>query len=303
MTTSATVDDFIRRAARALRERGVEAPQREGRLLVCEALSVDASEAIAGGDASLEGAALDRCEALLERRLSGEPLSRIRGWREFYGRRFRISPDVLDPRADTEALVAVALDMAPPGGRVLDLGCGSGCILGSLLAERPDLSGVGVDISAAALAIARHNLERLGVDGRARLVEGDFRVLPAAESGRGPAGFDIVVSNPPYIASAQIGELEAGVREHDPLIALDGGEDGLDAYRSIIARAGDWLGVSGALILEVGFGQAADVLRLAEAAHLAFVRVESDLSGVERVVAVRLTKRGAGVPGRANSLG
>ncbi len=158
-------------------------------------------------------------------------MSRILGEREFYGRIFSVTPDVLDPRPDTETLIDAALKLMPPSARLLDLGTGSGVIMVTLLAERPDASGVAVDLSPSALAVARANAERNGVAARLTLHSGEW-FEPV-----GDERFDLILSNPPYVPEAEIEGLAPDVREHDPRLALAGGPDGLEAYRAIAAGA------------------------------------------------------------------
>lgn len=279
--------DVLRDAAGRLREAGVEQAQREARLILADALGVSSSEVILREQDEIDDRSLAHFEAVVKRRAGGEPLSRIRGWREFYGRRFRVSPAVLDPRPDTELLVEAALERLPAGGCVLDLGTGSGCILISILAERAGASGAGVDLSAGALEIARANALDLGVWDRALFVEGGWDA--AVPLGR----FDVVVSNPPYIPSADIPGLDRDVREHDPALALDGGPDGLAPYRAICAVSGDILAPGGWLLMEVGAGQADDVLEIAAKAGLAAIGALEDINGIRRVVVSGLS---AGAP-------
>jgi release factor glutamine methyltransferase len=286
MSLHCTWREILSEARERLTAVGVEAPLREARLLLGDALGIDGAGLIAREADAIDTAGLDAFEARMRRRLAGEPISRIRGWREFYGRRFAISPDVLDPRPETELLVEEGQARLPRGGRVLDLGTGSGCILVSLLAERPDATGVGVDISPAALAVAAGNAQALGVADRATFIEGGWAAgrpagLAAGWSGGG-AGFDLVLSNPPYVAEAELAGLAVEVRDHDPHLALVGGVDGLDPYRAILAelpgmlKPGGWLGV------EFGATQAASVSALMTGAGLEAVEVMADLAGLDR---------------------
>ncbi len=273
--------DHLRSAAARLRAAGVEGPARDARLLLGDVLGIDAGAVLAIEDQPADPGKAALFEASVARRAAGEPVSRIRGWRAFYGRRFRVTPAVLDPRPDTEILVEAALERLPKGGRVLDLGTGSGCILISLLAERADAAGAGVDLSPDALEIARGNALDLGVWDRALFVEGSWQA--AIPLGR----FDIVVSNPPYIPAGDVPGLDREVREHDPVLALAGGEDGLDTYRAICALAGDLLVPGGWLLMEAGAGQAGDILDIAGSAGLAAIGALEDLVGIRRVVLVR----------------
>jgi release factor glutamine methyltransferase len=227
------------------------------------------------------GPALALLRSHVRRRLDREPVSRILGRREFWGLDLAISPAVLDPRADTEGLVGAVIDAL--GGRrdaplrLLDLGTGSGAILCALLHEFPSALGIGVDRSPAACRIAADNLQRLGLGGRAAIVCGSW---VDSIDGR----FDGIVSNPPYIPHADIARLERDVREHDPIAALDGGEDGLDPYRAIVPQLGRLLGPGGVVAFECGWDQGARVAALLETVAVQGVSVYRDLAGHCRVV-------------------
>jgi release factor glutamine methyltransferase len=293
MSLHCTWADLMRDAAARLKAAGIEQPQRDARLLLAHALNVEPSGVIVREQDAADGARLADFEAAISRRLAGEPVSRIRGWRDFHGLRLAISEAVLDPRPDTETLVEAAIARLPPGGRLLDLGTGSGCILLSVLAVRPDASGAGVDVSPAALEVARRNALDLGLWDRGLFLEGGWDA--AARLGR----FEVVVSNPPYIPSGELATLDREVREFDPRLALDGGADGLDAYRAITALAPELLTPGGHLLLEVGRGQADAVLGLAEANRLLPMGALEDLAGIRRVVAARLPLGGAtSAPGK-----
>lgn len=265
--------DMAREAAERLRAAGIEGATRDARLLLSDALGVDQAGLIAREMDAIDGALLAEFEVRVKRRLAGEPVSRIRGWREFYGRRFIVTPEVLDPRPETELLVEEGVKLLPKGGRVADLGTGSGCILVSVLAERSDVSGVGVDISAAALVVASRNADALGVGERAAFVEGSW------SAAAGP--FDLVLSNPPYIADAEFDGLAKDVRAYDPRLALTLG-DGLVAYRQILGALPAMLRPAGWLGVEFGLGQAPAVTGLMAAAGLQDVEVFRDLAGIER---------------------
>ncbi|MEZ5937239.1 MAG: peptide chain release factor N(5)-glutamine methyltransferase [Hyphomonadaceae bacterium] len=284
MSLHCTWRDVMREAAQRLSAGGVENAPREARLLLAHALGVDPVEVIGRDMDAVDGAALTVFEDAVTRRLSGEPVSRIRGWKEFYGRRFEVSDAVLDPRPETELLVEFATKHLPPGGRLLDLGTGSGAIICSVLAERPDVQGVGVDLSPAALAMASRNAERLGVGERAVFVAGGWDAAP------GP--FDIVVSNPPYIPSSEIAGLDREVREHDPLLALDGGPDGLAPYRAIAGLAGALLVPGGRLAVEIGAGQADAVSTLFVGAGLTLIARTADLAGHLRMISAQTGETG-----------
>lgn len=278
MTLNCTWREMMREASQRLAAAGVENAPRDARLLLAHALEVEPVEVIMREMDAIDPVALIQYEALVQRRLAGEPVSRIRGWREFYGRKFTVTADVLDPRPETELLVEQGLKRLPPAGHVLDLGVGSGCILVSVLAERADAAGVGVDISPAALAIAQQNATALGVASRASFIEGGWDSM--VEAGADP--FELVVSNPPYIAEADIVELAADVRNYDPRIALTPGGDGLGPYRAILASSGKLVKHGGWIGLEFGAGQAAAVYGMMEAARLQDIEVLKDLAGFNR---------------------
>jgi release factor glutamine methyltransferase len=222
----------------------------------------------------------DRFEQAIKARERRAPVSHITGVREFWGRSFRVTPAVLDPRPETETLIAGALKHLP-ARRVLDLGTGSGCILITLLAEWPQASGVGVDNTAAALAVAASNARDLGVAERAELVLGDWC---SGLEGK----FDLIVSNPPYVAAGEIAGLEPEVRLYEPLAALSPGDDpcgdGLDAYRRIASGVGALMVPAGRLFLEIGPDQTAAVGQILAGAGIAVTAVLPDLDGRDRVV-------------------
>lgn len=226
----------------------------------------------------------ERVAQLMQRRMSGESVARIIGEREFYSLPFRLGPATLEPRPETEMLVDLALTHLPEGGHLLDLGTGTGCIPIAILANRPDATGTASDLSADALAVAQDNAARNGVADRLSFAQGSwFEALTALE-GRGEERFDLIVSNPPYIASAVVETLAPEVRDHDPRLALDGGPDGLAPYRIIAADSGGWLKPGGRVLLEIGYDQGAAVAGLMTAQGFAQVAVHKDLNGLDRVV-------------------
>ncbi len=271
-----------RTLAGALRDRGCSSADLDARLLVCAACGFDHAALVRDPDHPL-GAAAAVLERYAARRLGGEPVSRILGRREFWGLTLLVDEAVLDPRPETEGLVAAALDAV--GGRtdaalrILELGLGSGAVLCALLREFPRAEGVGVDRSPAACRTAARNLARhfAGHGHRAHVVCGDW-----SDAIDGP--FDLVVSNPPYIPSAEIPRLDAEVRLHDPPGALDGGVDGLDAFRAIVPRLGSLLAPGGTAALECGWRQGATVAGMMRGAGLGSVAVLNDLAGRDRIV-------------------
>ncbi|OIQ69250.1 release factor glutamine methyltransferase [mine drainage metagenome] len=228
-----------------------------------------------------------RVEDFARRRLAGEPVARILGHKEFWGLPLQLSAATLVPRPDTETVVELAWQVLCTSAhphrplRIIDIGTGSGAILLALLSELPNASGIGTDISAAAVETASANAARLGFAPRTAFVACNYA---AAVSGK----FDLIVSNPPYIRSTEIADLAIEVRDHDPIAALDGGADGLDAYRAIAAEAARLLEPGGVVVVELGYGQSGDVRRLMAAAGLALQGPpKDDLAGIRRAVAFR----------------
>ena len=273
--------DLLDEAAGRVGSAGIEGPRRDARRLLEAAAGMSSTELIAAETDPVGPEVAQTFQAMTERRQAGEPVSRIIGRREFYGRTFVIAPAVLDPRPETELLVSIALEnVKPESARVLDLGLGSGCILATLLAERPEWMGTGLDISPDALAVAQSNMVALGVADRARLLQSDW--FSALDS---DTRFDLIVSNPPYIASEEITGLDLEVRGYDPHVSLDGGTDGLDPYRVLARNMADHLMPNGFFVLEIGASQARDVTKiLVEMGVFSRIGICKDLSGKERCV-------------------
>ncbi len=274
--------ELLKTAAERLRMAKVDSPDLDARVLVKYALRLSDAELIAAQDecASPEGAVA--LESMVARRAAGEPVARILGHKEFWGLRFELSVDTLVPRPETETLVDAAIaafGRAEPL-RVLDLGTGTGCLLLAVLHEFPEASGLGLDLAEGAVATARRNAKASGLGDRAGFAISDW---DAAAEGQ----FDLIVSNPPYIPRAEIEELQPEVRIHDPSLALDGGPDGLDAYRALADVAVRRLTPSGTMILELGQGQEADVAAIMAQAGLAVAGpARCDLAGIPRALVV-----------------
>lgn len=275
-----TVGEELRDTATALAAIGIEAARLEARLLVARALEADWQVVAAYPEREMPAAARERLRLLTARRIRREPMSHILGQREFWGLDFAVTADVLTPRPDSETLIEAALELRPDrlaAYRALDLGTGSGCLLLAFLSERPNATGLGVDASPAALEVARRNGERLGLAGRARFIRGDW--CAGLEE-----RFDLVLANPPYIPTARIDGLEPEVARYEPRGALDGGPDGLEAYRTLASQLPAVLQPGGVVLFEVGEGQAAAVAGLAAASGLKSLGTRRDLAGIERCV-------------------
>lgn len=284
--TGQSIESARRALAVQLRSAQLDEAELDSRILLGAILGLDLTGLIAQATRTLTEAEAARLAQHAQRRIAGEPVARILGVREFWGLPFRLSEATLVPRPDTETVVERALELFrerqmshPP--RIADIGTGSGAILLALLHEIPDAFGVGTDLSLSALDTAKGNAAALGLAGRAAFVACSY-----AAALRGP--FDLIVSNPPYIPSGEIPKLGIEVREHDPHLALDGGNDGCDAYRALIPQAAERLASGGALIVEAGQGQAGDIETLMMAAALSMDRPpKADLAGIPRAVSAR----------------
>ena len=264
-----------------LNKSGFAEPESDSRLIFEYIAGIDRVKLTLEGDRELEPGLEEKLKAALDMRLTHMPVQYITGYQNFMGLEFMVSKDVLIPRMDTETLVEEVLRLGLSNVRVLDICTGSGCILLSILKYVYGSSGVGVDISDGALGVAKANSEALGID--ATFIKSDmFENIPKDER------FDIVVSNPPYIRSDVIGTLMSEVKDYEPLLALDGSEDGLKFYRIIADRAPEYLNNGGMLFLEIGYDQGAEVSALLSAAGFMDVEVIKDLSGLDRVVSGRI---------------
>ncbi len=257
-------EDELSRAAAQLRDAGIDNPAREARLIS----EIDSAETFSG---------------LIDKRASGVPYAHLAGRVGFYSVELVCDARALIPRADSEALIDVALSKLPVLEKVklADLGTGTGCLLLAILTERPDASGIGVEASAAAAALARENVQQMGLSGRAEIAAMGW------EAWDGWSEMDVIVSNPPYIPTDTIPSLQPEVRDHDPHTALDGGLDGLDAYRSLIPLGAGRMKPGAWLILEIGYDQAADVSALLTGSGFAEITTTQDLGGRDRVVSAR----------------
>ena len=264
------------------RKRGLDSPRLDAELLVAHALGVDRVRLYLDFERPLVPDERAAIRALVERRRRREPVAYILGERAFYGRMFKVSPAVLVPRPDSETLIERALELLPPAdaARVLDVGTGSGCLGLTLAAERPAAHVTLVDISADALGMARQNGEQLDLGERVAFVQSD---LFASVSVPAP-GFDLIVSNPPYIPSRDVDQLMPDVLQHEPRLALDGGRDGLDCIRPLVRGAHERLKPGGTVLIELGIGQSEAGLELLRAAGFEQVVAHRDLNRIPRVI-------------------
>jgi release factor glutamine methyltransferase len=273
-----TLKTLLDWATAQLRQIDIETPLLDARLLLAHATSLTREDMILDPQRSADPVSVEKFRDFIARRMAHEPVSRILGTREFYGRAFTVTPAVLDPRPDTETLIDLALPLIAGRCRILDLGTGSGAIIVTLLAERPAALGVAVDTSEAALKTAKANAEAHGVAGR-------LSFLTCSWFERVSGRFDLIAANPPYIPAGDIQGLEPDVREFDPHLALAGGTDGLDAYRQIAAGAGHVLAPGGQIVVEIGAGQALDVEEIFARAGFSLRGEGIDLGGHIRCLA------------------
>lgn len=288
MTRGTTIAEALRAAGVRLRAAGVEEPRRTAGSLLAHALGRDRTYLITHDDEPLSDDAAGRFRALVVRRAAGEPLQYLTGRQEFYGLEFEVTPDVLIPRPETELLVetALALLAETPAPVVCDVGTGSGCVAVALLHEREDARACGLDISTAALRVAARNAERHGVLSRLRLAVSDCFSLWADDAA--PPRFDLVVSNPPYVAEEEIQTLQREVRDHEPRHALTPGGDGLSIIEHLLRETPRHLKPGGHLAFEIGHGQRDRVARLVDPRVWTPLGTRPDLQGIPRTFVLRL---------------
>ncbi len=282
----ATIEEALRDATHLLRQAGVDGPRQDARLLLATLFDGNREIIIREPEMPLDDDQLNRYREMVDRRVRREPVSHILGVREFWSRDFVVNPHVLDPRPDSETLIEAVLDQTKNNAgfkRMLDLGTGSGCLLLTLLAELPGATGVGVDQSEDALAVAKENAQRLSLEPRAEFVKSDWF---SAVQGQ----YDLILSNPPYIETEEVRVLQPEVTQYEPLAALDGGPDGLACYRHIISKLSLYLRVGGYTIFEVGQGQADTVASYLEDMNFIQVEIHEDLASIGRCVSGRLKK-------------
>lgn len=274
-----TVNSLKRFLMTQFQEAGLETPDVDARLLVMAATGFTHTDIITRGTELPPAATFDNIEDYAQRRLAGEPIDHILGYREFYGRRFKVTKDVLSPRPETEMLIEAALEnlRGTTDAKILDLGTGSGAIAISILAEEDDVQGLAIDISGAALDIARENAVQHNVADRLGVLKGSW-FEPV--TGR----FDIILSNPPYITDGAMMGLAPEVIGFDPDMALRGGPDGLEAYRVIISAAPNYLKPDGILLFEIGYDQGQSVLHLLQTRNFTQIVTSQDLAGHDRMI-------------------
>lgn len=281
MTNS--IAQILKKASQTLDYAGVADARREANSLLSHFMQKDRTYLIAHSDDAIDGEVVRNFEAAIERRAAGEPAQYITGVQDFYGRSFRLTPNVLIPRPETELLVEAALKVMKPNAVVCDVGTGSGCIAVTLLCERPDARALALDISEAALAVARENARAHGVEERISLQVSDcFAGLEQSTN-----QFDIIVSNPPYVSANALPGLQREVRDHEPLVALSPGDDGLRVIRRLLLDAPAFLETKGHLLLEIGFDQGEAVTELLDPAVWTLKDILPDLQGIPRIVVLQ----------------
>ena len=286
MSAPRTLKSLYRYIIDQFKNVGLDTPDLDARLIITERTEYDWSDIITRPDADINDNEYASIMSDIKQRLSGKPLSRIYGQREFWGLPFKLSDATLDPRPDTELIIEIALDRFSKNKplRILDLGTGSGCILISLLTEFPDSIGFGVDLSLDAVKTASENAVQNRCMERAHFVCASWGDALSAHTSAD--SFDLIVSNPPYITSQVIPTLAQEVQNHDPILSLDGGNDGLQAYKKIFSQIKSLIHDDGFALFEIGYDQDKDVMRLAEDSGFALRTVHVDISGNPRVVEI-----------------
>jgi release factor glutamine methyltransferase len=291
-----TLGSILTEAIAVLSAAGLDEPRRRARRFVAAFLDVPPTELLSHTERALERSVVEGLRGSLARIVMGEPLSRVLGWREFWGLRFALSADTLDPRPESETLVEAVLRRMPDRNvplSFLDLGTGTGCLLLALLSELPTAVGIGVDVAVGAVMTARENAAVLGLADRARFFVGDWSSALSAR-------FTVIVANPPYIARVELAGLPPEVRRYDPRRAIDGGEEGLAAYRRIAEDLPALLSSDGIFAVEIGTGQASFAAAILQAKGLLIDGIERDLAGIERCIVARLDES---VPAEMSSAG
>ena len=259
-----------------LKEAGIENPGLEARILLREFTNVSDADILTGNIPDFDQTKLSQA---VERRVSGEPMGRILGYREFWGRKFTLSPATLEPRPDTETLIEAVLESGVQPKSILDLGTGTGCILLTLLHEFSEAQGLAVDLSFEACQTAHENAKAQGIENRVLILNGNWT---EAFTGK----FDLIVSNPPYIPEADLENLDRNVLDHDPKLALDGGESGIEPYKNLLRTLKNLLAPGGLIFFEIGINQVPELTRLIDTSGATLHGVCRDLGGIERVLKI-----------------
>ncbi len=279
-----TLNSLYKEIIRQLQKSGIDSADLDARIIINERTALDLSDIITKPDAMISDNCLSKIQNDINYRVAGKPLSRIYGVQEFWGLPFKISKYTLDPRSDTELIIDITVKRIPKDApiKILDLGTGSGCILISLLSEFPNAVGYGIDSSIEALKIAKENAILNNCEERISFICCSW--FEAFKHNDRDFNFDLIVSNPPYIKNQEIPVLDIEVREYDPILSLNGGDDGLQAYKDIFPKLNKFLDHGGFALFEIGYDQEEDVMRLAEDAGFALRSVHHDLAGNPRVV-------------------
>ena len=279
------LDDLQKLIAKTFLDNKITTYSLDARIVLREVLNLDEKEFILQPKIQVSSGNLGKIQKIVERRLKGEPISKIFGRRDFYSSTFLISTEVLDPRPESELIVDIANNfiLDKKFKNVLDLGTGSGCILLSILKENKKINGIGTDISFDAINIAKQNSSNLNLDERALFIVSNwFDSIDGS--------YDLIVSNPPYISSAEITNLSSSVKNYDPLVSLDGGSDGLACYKQIADDVNRIIRKNGRLILEIGYNQADDVIKIFESNEFYLLKKYNDISGLDRILTFQTKK-------------
>jgi len=286
VTPASTIGAIYQHLSDELAAAGIEEPRLEARMLLCFAAGLEQSRIIGYPEDEISADTAAKLNEFSQRRKTGEPIAYISGQKEFWSLNFKVSRETLIPRPDSETLVEAVLSALPDksaGLSILDLGTGTGCLLLALLSELPNAKGLGLDISPAACEIAQENAEMLSLTSRATIQQGDWMTKLSGE-------FDVIISNPPYIIESDIAELEQGVNQFEPHLALSGGADGLDAYHLIAAQCKTHLPPNGLLAVECGIGQVPDIKGIFKKNNLIVKSVHKDIANVERCILATVQK-------------
>jgi len=280
---SESIAEALRRASQALDRAGVAEARREASSLLSHLLGKDRTFLISHAEQQLSDSDVRKLADAIVRRAAGEPSQYITGVQDFYGRSFRVTRDVLIPRPETELLIEAALELMKANASICDVGTGSGCIAVTLLCERADARAVALDVSEAALRIARENAREQSVEDRIELMVSDcFDGLDATKQ-----QFDLIVTNPPYVAAAALPGLQREVRDYEPLVALSPGSDGLSVIRRLLTDAAAFIRGHGHLVMEIGFDQGETVSALVDPALWTLKHILPDLQGIPRIVVLQ----------------